>query len=234
MNPVPVDLAEKDVDFRRRVYREVLAPALRPDEIESEELFLGYIASGDAIGIALADPPETPLSAIIGYPYRTAQVLLIGYIATRKQLRSRGMGAELLERATERWYRPTSFRMVLAEIDDPRTHPGDEATMRLRFYDKHGAKLLARPYFQPRLSASQKRVGGMLVIALWWAPEAMSDAGLAREPVVSWLHAYFEESEDGNPQDDQYARLIAAYEATPSIPLIPLNDYQKIEQILPE
>lgn len=64
--PPPANLAEFGPIFQRRVYREVLVPALRPDEIESEELFLGSLASGDAIGIVLAEPAGNPVSAIIG------------------------------------------------------------------------------------------------------------------------------------------------------------------------
>jgi GNAT superfamily N-acetyltransferase len=231
MTPVPVDLRERDVDFRRRVYREVLVPALRPDEVESEELFLDYIASGDAIGIALAEPPETPLSAIIGYPYE--RVLLIGYIATREEFRSQGMGSELLDRAAERWFTPARFELVLAEIDDPRAHPGVEALKRLRFYDRHAAKLLARPYFQPRLGPGQDRVRGMLLLALWWAPGAMRDGGLPRNLIVSFLRNYFKESEGRHPEDPQYVQLIRAYEATLAVPVIPLNDYTSIEQLPP-
>src|ERR1039458_8254265 len=128
------------------------------------------------------------------------------------------MGAQLLQLAVERWYTPDRFEVVLAEIDDPRSHPGDDAVKRVRFYDRNAAKLLARPYFQPRLSATQDRVGGMLLIALWWAPGAMREGCLPSQPIASFLHTYFAESEDGRPEDDRYAELMAAYEATPWIP----------------
>lgn len=143
------------------------------------------------------------------------------------------MGAQLLQLATERWYTPDRFEVVLAEIDDPRSHPGGDAIKRARFYGRHEAKLLARPYFQPRLSDTQDRVGGMLLIALWWAPGTMVDGCLPSQPIASFLHTYFAGSEKGRPADDRYAQLTAAYEATPWIPTVPLGEYPSIEQILP-
>jgi hypothetical protein len=73
----------------------------------------------------------------------------------------------------------------------------------------------------------------MLLIALWWAPGAMREGCLPSQPIASFLHSYFAESEDGRPEDDRYAELMAAYEATPWIPALPLGDYPSIEQILP-
>jgi GNAT superfamily N-acetyltransferase len=232
-----VDVAARldaDARFGDRLYDEVIQPAFPPDELDDRHTFLDGVRSRVGVrALALVDA-ASPVAAIVGYDYPEAHVLLIGYLAVRSGLRSGGRGARLLEAARERWYGEPWCDLVVAEVEDPRYHddPDLNPGRRLRFYQRNGARLLRRPYFQPRLRPELARVTGMLLIALWVAPGAEGASGVRHGPVVSFLETYFEESEGpADPRDGDRAALLAAYRASPVIELVPLDRYEAVVQI---
>jgi GNAT superfamily N-acetyltransferase len=217
-----VDLADRSREFTARAYDDLLVPTFRPSQLESRGTFCGHIASGRALGLALLDPDGTPISMIAGYPY-PAGVLLIGYLATRPGYRGRAWGAELLARAREAWFDNGEFGVAVAEVDDPAARPGRTAERGLRFYERHDARLVARPYFQPRLEDAGAREFGLLLLSVWWRPEQMRDGAVPSELFVSWLKAYFTEEEGVLPDDTAFADLLRAYAADTRVPLLAIG-----------
>jgi GNAT superfamily N-acetyltransferase len=230
-----VDLLTQGEHFIRRVYDEILRPAFPPDELDDEEAFVeGVLGGTDALGLALVDEDGAPLTAIVAYPFAEQRVLLIGYLATRAELRSQGLGADLLELAKDRWHDAARYDLVLGEVEDPRFHPGAEATKRLSFYERQRAVLVARPYFQPRLPTAADRVYGMLLIVFWRPAAASGDDTVPGAPIAGFLRSYFEDAEGGLSDDRPLVDLLAAYEAPGDIRLRPLCSYDEIDQIRPE
>ena len=142
---------------------------------------------------------DTPAGCVLGYPYPESGVLLIGYIAVRADLRSRGVGGMLLEAARREWYGKAGLTLVLAEIDDPRYHPasGDiDPERRITFYARHQTQLVVGPYFQPRLDGEGKqRVYDMFLAVL----NGDGKTSLPGPTIAAFLREYFTASgEDGD------------------------------------
>ena len=89
-----VDLRAQGAPLIRRVYHQLLVPAFPADELDPEETFVEDVAEGAALTLAFVDGAGTPTALIAAYPY--ADVLLIGYLVTRQNLRSNGLGSQLL------------------------------------------------------------------------------------------------------------------------------------------
>ncbi len=146
--------AEAGPGLIEAVYRDILVPSFDGDELDDLDVILDRLAAdgGDECwGLAALDD-GVPACCILSYPYPAARVLLIGYLAVRPGLRSRGVGGRLLAEARRRWSGPDGLPLMLAEIDDPRYHPvagGIDPARRIAFYDRHGTRLIAGPYFQP-------------------------------------------------------------------------------------
>jgi hypothetical protein len=76
--------------------------------------------------------------------------------------------------------------MILAEVEHPTYHPssddhGDPAA-RMRFYAKHGGRILDIPYFQPAIRDGEPPVPALMLVTLWVAPEAFID----EDTIIAW------------------------------------------------
>ncbi len=227
--------AEADPRLIETFYHEILEPSFSLDELDPLDVFLQGLTSGDIWGLGALDG-ETPVGNIMGYPYPQSQVLLIGYVAVRPGMRSRGVGALLLEEAARHWYGKVGSTLVVAEIDDPRYHPavGDiDPCRRVAFYARHGTRIAVAPYFQPRLGAGRKRVYDMFLAVLAGRDGAIGPGpSLSGRQLTAFLQEYFAasaEDRDWPVEEDAEGRwLLDWYRDRDRIDLRPIDRYEEL------
>lgn len=156
------------------VYSELLAPYFPADELVAREELTAVAGERGAVTVAL-DERGAPVGTAVGVWSPDAGVLLLAYLAVRAEQRSLGAGGRLLAEVGSRWQRRFRPRVTLAELEYPLARPphsplahGDPRA-RYRFYQRHGARALDLPYVQPSLRPGQRRVPGMLLLALYVA-----------------------------------------------------------------
>jgi GNAT superfamily N-acetyltransferase len=232
--------AEADGGLIERVYHEILEPSFGPDELDTLEFALDGLMPGGSYecwGLCALDD-EAPVGCILGYPYPDSGVLLIGYIAARPGMRSRGVGGLLMDEARRRWYDRPDITLVVAEIEDPRFHPsvGDiDLERRIAFYAAHGTQVIVGPYFQPRLEGEGKnRVYDLFLSVLPSGAEGVSpgDSMSARQ-VADFLLEYFADSgEDSDwplDEDKEGRWLLDWYRGRETVGLYPIGGYREAE-----
>jgi hypothetical protein len=131
----------------------------------------------------------------------------------------------MMARLRERWSQGEA-EVVLGEVHDPRRWPeGDDErpSARLRFYERHGARVLTVPWVQPRLREDGERVAGM-VLLVWGRhgpPESVPAAWLR-----PWMTEYYLEAEglDRPTDDPTVAALLARVDARDPIGVEAITD----------
>jgi GNAT superfamily N-acetyltransferase len=175
------------------VYARLLAPTFRPAELMApHELASMYRAGGsDPSFVLLRD--GTPIAVMLGEWYADRHVLLVSYLAVASNARGQRIGSYLLKSVLPGWYAGSPEVLVVTEVDDPRSWPlqpdGIDPEARLKFYERHGARLLPMRYFQPALRADSPRVFGMFLLRLDESPTV--PAGV----LTKFLTEYFTVSE---------------------------------------
>jgi GNAT superfamily N-acetyltransferase len=232
--------AEADPRLIEAIYHEILEPSFGSDELDTLACVLDGLTEGGSYecwGLAALDG-ETPVGNIMGYPYLKSGVLLIGYVAVRPGLRSRGIGDLLLTEAGRHWYGKAGLTLVLAEIDDPRYHPATadiDPRRRVAFYARHGTRIALGPYFQPRLEGEgKKRVYDMFLAVLAGRDGAIGPGpSVAGRQVSAFLMEYFTASGEGSDwprADDAEGRwLLDWYRDRDMVGLQPIENYTKAE-----
>ncbi|WP_205325889.1 GNAT family N-acetyltransferase [Glycomyces sp. YM15] len=224
MNAVDIAAIEPGDARLASIYRDLLAPAFPPDQLDTLADLRDAHDTGQAHILAALDAAGRPLGAAIAEWYDRAGVVLLAYLAVDPAHRSHGIGGHLLETALDAWVRRFSPSLIVAEIERPdraadRPEWGDPAR-RHAFYKRHGAQTLELPYFQPALREGSHRERGMLLITLHIDPSV--DAGPGRvtaAPVRDFLHAYFTATEGRMPDDEETAALMRAATAPDGIPI---------------
>ncbi|GAB2960550.1 hypothetical protein GCM10027280_56750 [Micromonospora polyrhachis] len=219
-----------------RIYTEVLEPAFPPDELVSLEGLRRGVASGTTqVSAVLADDGQI-LGAAVGDWSRATRVMLLSYLAVTPAGRGTGIGTRLLTTLVERWRERYQPCLILAEVEHPGHHAGNHAhgdpVARLRFYGRHGARVLALPYFQPALAPGLARVPGMLLLALWADPEfAGTGGGDTVDPsrLRAFLTEYLQESEGRVATDSQTVALWRALDLPEGVPSWPATEYARVE-----
>ncbi|MFD6529132.1 GNAT family N-acetyltransferase [Streptomyces sp. NPDC060184] len=212
------------------VYDELLVPNFPNHELITREELRAGLKSG-AQWISAVVREGRPDGAAIAEWSPAGRVLLLSYMAVRRDLRSSGIGGALMAEIRSGWQTRVHPLLTLAEVEHPAAHTPDgehgDQTARLRFYARHGARVLDVPYFQPSLRPGAARVPGMVLALLATAPEladaADSAAVVPSEPVRTYMKEYFEEAEGAVPDDPATTALFAAMPPA-GIALLPIDD----------
>ena len=134
------------------------------------------------------------VAAIVASWSPRTHVVLVDYLAIVPGSRGGGLGGALLDGALERWRRELAPALVLAEVEHPAHHAASasfgDPTARLRFYARHGARVLALPYFQPGITGpGSPRVPALLLVALGTGADDAVPAGPLRAFLTEHLVA---------------------------------------------
>jgi GNAT superfamily N-acetyltransferase len=191
-------------------YHKVLVPSFPADELISLDE-VQEIATGEDGSIWLAEDTDgTILAGAIAEWDESVRVLLLGYLAVRPGIRGGGIGGPLYLTALDSWRQRFKPCLILAEIEDPEVHDGNEdhgdPAARLRFYVNRGSRILDFPYFQPALQPGAERVSGLLLIALHVDPEFEGAGGgdtVDATVVRKYLENYQTQYEGKVATDDQ-------------------------------
>ncbi len=196
----------------RSAYDHVLTACFPPVELESYETLHESLATEQlrAFGIVGTDGAVECVVMLAVY----GPVSMILYLSIAPDRRGGGRGGALLGHAIE-YARAADVSYVLAEIEHPayhQAHPefGDPAA-RLKFYERHGLRILDVPYFMPALGPGTKRVPALLLGALWTSADVhRGDAAVAAAPLREFLTRYVAHSEGSLATDNAMTRLLTS------------------------
>lgn len=196
------------------VYQQLLRPAFRPEELPTLKEILRVYSGEDAAPSGVLIQDGEPVGIYLCASYVGGRVRLLTHMAVSAKARGAGIGSRLLDHVAHRQDWPEPADLVLAEVDDPRVWPADAETgdpvARLRFYERHGARLLSLAHVQPEVRPGSGRVRGMFLLCLDRGPAA--DAGLLAE----FLAEYFTECEGPESlADPEVQELLAAASHVP-------------------
>jgi len=212
-------------ELLRQLHDGVFRPSFRPEEYVSPAV----IKPEKKLAVIACDEDGLVLGGATGEVYPVSRVLLLGYLAVRPGFRGRGVGSVLMAALRERWLGQDTLAVL--ELDDPRYHAphpdyGDPEA-RLRFYGASGVRLLAIPYFQPRLRGDLPRGYHMLLGVIPPAGETLPPA-IPAGPVRAFLLEYFQDCEGGAVQDDAEVRRLLDACGGLEIELVSTEDLSRI------
>lgn len=251
--PALVDLGADPGQARllAELYHEVLAPAFPPDELVSLPALEGAVLGGGEgveVVVAVDSGGGAPrvVGGIVGERYPGSNVLLLAYLAVRPELRGAGVGTLLLAEVIPLWCRRHRPLLAVGEVEHPDHHGpsperGDPAA-RLRLYERVGARVLAAPYFQPRIGPDLQRVYDMLLLAFEVDPRAYrgdpaGDHGGAAtvdgKVVTGFLDEYFTVCEGGDTitTDPDFRSMRAAMDPAGGLGLLPVSRYREVPRL---
>jgi GNAT superfamily N-acetyltransferase len=210
------------------IHRDVFRRAFTPDELISYEQLRDDLRRNRGVLTAVLDDCGSPLAAAYGEWDPESRVLLLAYLAVRREQRSGGLGGLLMDEVGGAWqdrYRPV---LTLAEVEHPLPHQADpdrgDGLARLRFYHRHGAHALDLPYFQPSLRPGAERVYGMLLVVLPPFPVGRDSTVLEAAPVQAFLAGYFRDCEGSVGTDPASRRLWRAVDDPAGVRLLSLGN----------
>lgn len=183
-----------DPDALERAYDDVLVPSFPPSELMPRAWLLdGSAARGVAV-VGAYDDGDALVAAAVTEVLCPGAALLT-YLAALPASRGSGVGSQLVTRIRDDAI-GRGVRLLLAEVERPDRHEGSpehgDPSARLRFYERQHAVVLDLPYVQPPISAGETPVRGMLLLALYIAPDALSaphavDGSLVAAAVAAML-----------------------------------------------
>ncbi|MFF2623270.1 hypothetical protein [Oerskovia jenensis] len=169
------------------------------------------------------------VAGVVGSWSAEARVLLVQYLAIAPGRRGGGIGAALLGAAVSAWLTNLRPVMVLGEVEHPRFHAASEAhgdpEARLRFYARHGGRVLAVPYFQPGNEPGAERVPALLLMTL--ATESPDATSVPAAPLRTFLREYFEGSE-GSLADDAPTRALLDAVSGDRVALLGVDELDRV------
>ncbi|MEV6524403.1 GNAT family N-acetyltransferase [Longispora sp. NPDC051575] len=195
------------------LYEEVLVPSFPAAELSSRAGITALVGSGRGPVWIATDDAGTVLGGAVGDWEPGPRVLLLSWLAVRPGHRGGRVGGPLLDAALAAWRAEYEPCLILAEVEDPTLHTGNEqhgyADARLRFYQRRGARALDVPYFQPALGPEGARVPGLLLLVLHADPEfAGAEPDTINADVLrDYIEIYQRECEGDVQSDDQAMEL---------------------------
>ena len=219
------------------LHRDVLSPSFPPEELESLESLVEGCAQGRTRALGVRRDGRVVAGAVAAGSGTPGDAMLLVYLAIAPGQRGGGIGGALLDAAVQTWVAESSPGLLLAEVEHPDHHEASEAhgdpAARLRFYARHGARLLAVPYFQPGLGATGARVPALLLTTLHVAPEVVVEGPLDAPtavdagPLRDFLTSYLVGSE-GSLRDDADTRALLDAVGGPSVGLVDPADLASV------
>jgi GNAT superfamily N-acetyltransferase len=210
------------------LYQRVLAPSFKVGELEPPEVIREQVDDGGIIRmLAYFDADSKPVAVITADWYPRSEVLLIGYLAVRPDLRRQGLGTRLIGRAASKWIAEERPVLTVAEVEDPRFYTASDTgdpVARLRMYERLGGRIVGVPYFQPQLSDDLERVHHLMLMAFGVNSERLTEDSPVRSvptaPIGVFLGEYFEAAEGSQPLDEEFLKLKAEVLSAPEAPLL--------------
>lgn len=212
-------------ELLRELHDGVLRPSFRPEEYVSPAV----IKPGNKLAVIACAEDGLVIGGALGEVYPASGVLLLGYLAVRPGLRGKGVGSAVMAALRERWLEPDTVAVL--EMDDPRYHAPDadhgDPQARLRFYGASGVRLLAIPYFQPRLRRDLPR-GYHMFLGVIPPAGAVLPAALPAQRVSAFLREYFEDCEGPAVRDDAEVRRLLDACGGALIDLVRTEDFARL------
>ncbi|UJP40182.1 GNAT family N-acetyltransferase [Cellulomonas palmilytica] len=202
-----------------RVHDEVLRSSFPDDELADLPTLQAMLANG-TLRLVVAHDEDGLRGAALAEWFPATGVLLLAYLAIAPGGRGGGVGSRLLDHAIDTWRTELDPWLVVAEVEDPAQHTGSEAhgdpTARLRFYRRHGARVIPLPYVQPAMHPGGPRVPGLLLLALCASGDRLAGVEadgrwlLPTAPLRAFLEQYFTSSEGAPPTGPDWDAIVAA------------------------
>lgn len=228
-----------------QLHEQVLAPSFPPSELIDLDELLAGCASGELRALGVRRDGQV-IAGAVGSSCAPGGVVLLVYLAIAPGGRGGGIGGALLDGAVARWVAEFSPAYVLAEVEHPDHHTaspehGDPAA-RLRFYARHGARVLAVPYFQPGIGPEGPRVPALLLVTLY-VDESVRERSVRERSVrervsTPLLRGFLEDhlrSSEGSLRDDAATRALLGSVSGPWVDLVSPDHLSEVPVgLLPE
>ncbi|MDQ7991176.1 MAG: GNAT family N-acetyltransferase [Propionicimonas sp.] len=213
------------------VYDTILVRSFQADELVDKAAFMHHSTWGEVL---LTEDAEGVITgAAVADHHADTRLSVLEYLAVSPDHRGAGSGSALLTAAVERWAELVSPGALLAEIERPDAHPATaqfgDPVRRLAFYQRHGFKALAVPYYQPALSETQQPVPDLILGVLVLDPAWASQDGtrfLEGRRLEEVLTHRIPAPEEGDPS--AYEALLSATRDPAGVELVELSDYARI------
>ncbi len=212
------------------VYDTILVSSFQPDELVDKAAFMHHTTWGEVL---LAENDEGVITGVAVADHHPATgVSVLEYLAVLPEHRGAGAGSALMEAAVSRWSELVSPGALLAEIERPDAHDatdqfGDPGR-RLAFYDRHGFRALALPYFQPALTADQQAVPDLILGVLVFDPGWVSADGSRFLEGARLEEVLADRIPQPDDRPEAWEALMAATRDPAGIELLPLGEYARI------
>jgi GNAT superfamily N-acetyltransferase len=165
-----VPLAALGPEVMEDVYRRLLEPTFPHEELITMQDFISAYGTNASDPSSVMLHADEPVAVMLGEWYVHRRFLLISYMSVLDEVRGLGIGTRFMTSVLPRWMAQSLGAVAIAEVDPPRGQPSYDGTSdpaaRLRFYERHGARLVPVQYFQPAIHEDSERVGGMLLLRL--------------------------------------------------------------------
>ncbi len=203
------------------VHEQVLRPSFPDDELVDLPRLEAMLESGTLHVVVARDDEGVRGTAIAEWSPETG-ILLLAYLAIAPGRRGGGVGSLLLDHAIDTWRTELDPWLVVAEVEDPAAHTGSDAhgdpAARLRFYQRHGARVIPVPYAQPAMHPGGRRVPDLLLLALCASGDRLAGVEVdgtwlvPTAPLRAFLEHYFTATEGAAPSGPEWDAIVAALE----------------------
>lgn len=213
------------------VYDTILVRSFQPDELVDKAAFMHHSTWGEVLLTEDAEGAVT--GAAVADHSSDTRISVLEYLAVSPEHRGAGAGSALLTAAVERWRELVAPGAILAEIERPDVHDATEQFgdpgRRLAFYERHGFKGLAVPYYQPALTPEQQPVADLILGILVLDPSWVSQDGTRFVEGPRLEDVLRRRSPDAQAgEESAYDALLAATRDPAGVELVPLSEYQRI------
>ncbi len=213
-----------------RVYDELLAASFPPEELVARDEFLAQ--PDESVEVIVDIDDQLLLGAAVLTHH--ADLTMLTYLVVSSQARGQGTGGKLMAQILRCW-RDRGTAVLVAEVERPGgpAHPDfGDADRRLKFYDRHGAKAIDLPYFQPPIGPGYPPVP-MILILLGALPGAVDSAAQTLVAADALAGLFDDTVGPARATAPEIAALYAALSAVGGVKLWPMSDYAQIAPATP-